>query len=315
VVDALLARGDDVTVVDNLSTGRRTNLPGHDPRLRFIEADLSEALGAMGPGERFEQIYHFAAAVGVSLILEHPIEAIETNVNETAALLRFACCRSDSGGPVPTLVASSSEVYGKGVRETFSEDDDVVYGPTTRLRWSYANTKAIDEFLALAYHDRFGLPAVICRFFNIVGPRQVGRYGMVLPRFVSAALGGEDLAVFGDGSQSRCFCDVRDVVPVLGRLLETASCHGRVFNVGAQTPISILDLARAVVRVTGSSSDIRCVAYEEAYRAGFEDLARRRPNLERIRSAVGFEPKVSLEQSIRDIAEQIREENRPDGAR
>lgn len=307
LVPRLLDRGDHVTVVDNLSTGRRHNLPVAQPRLRFIEADLRDALRVLGPGETFDEIYHLAAAVGVARVLEDPILAIETNVEQTAAILRFAGARGPDGAPTRILVASSSEVYGKAAKSPFSEEDDVLYGPTTVSRWSYACTKAIDEYLALAHHKMHNLPAVAVRFFNTVGPRQVGDYGMVLPRFVGAALRNEPLRVFGDGAQSRCFCDVRDVVEALPRLVATPACHGRVFNVGSDVPITIGELARRVIDVLGSGSRIAHEPYAGAYPEGFEDLRQRRPDLTRVRNAIGFSPRIPLEQTIRDIASWIQE--------
>lgn len=306
LVERLLERGDRVTVVDNLTTGRRCNLPEDHPHLRFIEAPVKQAIEVFGPGERFDEIYHLAAAVGVQLVLEDPIASIETNVEQTAAVLRFAT-QAGRSGPARVLITSSSEVYGKPQSEFFREDDDVIYGPTTMLRWSYAQTKAIDEYLALAHHARLGVPVVVVRLFNTVGPRQVGNYGMVLPRFVEAALKNEPLEVFGDGTQSRCFCDVRDVVDVLPRLLAESGCHGRVFNVGADDPMTIGDLARLVIETLGSSSVIQNVAYEAAYPGGFEDLHRRRPSLERVRNAVGFTRNYSLKQTILDLARAVGE--------
>ena len=307
----LLRRGDHVTVVDDLSTGRRANLPDTHERLRFIEADLSDALHALGKGEVFDEIYHLAAAVGVTLVLERPIHAIETNVNQTAALLRFASGHAHGWSPVPTLIASSSEVYGKGVRAPFAEDDDVVYGPTTAARWSYACSKAIDEYLALAHHRAGRVPVVVARFFNTVGPRQIGDYGMVLPRFVRAALAGEDVVVYDDGLQTRCFCHVLDVVDALPRLLADTRCHGRVFNVGSDRPITIADLASLVIETLGSPSTVRVIGYDEAYAEGFEDLRHRQPDLTRIRDAIGFDPTRTLEQTVRDIADAMREEATP----
>lgn len=309
LVDLLLWRGDDVTVVDNLSTGRRSNLPTSHERLRFIEGDLGAVLGAFGSNERFDQIYHLAAAVGVKLIVEQPIRSIETNVDLTAALLRFAAAHGkDAGGSLApmrgaaTLIASSSEVYGKSEKSPFSEEDDVVYGPTTRSRWSYAASKAIDEYLALAYYEQHSLPAVVARFFNTVGPRQVGSYGMVLPNFVAAALRNEDIPIYGDGLQSRCFCDVRDVVEALPRLLETPACRGRVFNLGSDESLSIEELADLVIRTLGSKSGKRRIPYDKAYASGFEDLRKRQPDLTRVRSAIGFAPRRTLVQTIRDLA-------------
>lgn len=310
LVEHLLARGDSVVVLDDLSTGRIENLgtarrAGGD-RLRMVRAKVSEGLPSLA-GERFDEVYHLAAAVGVKRVIERPIESIETNVLESAALLRFA----SENGPSPgrgaaTLVASSSEVYGKSPKCPFSEDDDCVYGPTTAFRWSYAASKALDEYLALAHHARHGLPVVVVRFFNTVGPRQVGDYGMVLPSFVRAALEGRTLQVYGTGRQTRCFCDVRDVVPALPRLLGRPECMGKVFNLGSDQPISIMQLAKLVCETLGSESGIELVPYDEAYGAGFEDLAQRVPDLERVRRAIGFRPAISLEQTIRDIASEER---------
>ncbi|MCA9310032.1 MAG: GDP-mannose 4,6-dehydratase, partial [Phycisphaerales bacterium] len=306
LVEALLQRGDEVTVIDNLSTGRRENLPARHARLRFIEGDLGAVLPGVDAGERFAEIYHLAAAVGVRRILERPVESIETNIVETVALLRFA----EAHGPgsatgARTLIASSSEVYGKSEAAPFAEADDCVYGPTTASRWSYACSKAIDEHLALAHATHAGLPVVIARFFNTVGPRQVGDYGMVLPNFVRAALAGDALPVYGDGGQSRCFCDVRDVVPAITRLLATPACLGRVFNLGSDQLVTIGDLARLVIDTLGSTSTVERIPYERAYGPGFEDLRLRRPDLTRIREAIGFRAAIPLEQTIRDIAAQM----------
>lgn len=298
LVDHLLAGGAHVTVIDDLSTGRLSNLSKDAPGLRFIEGDLAQELSKLPATERFDAIYHLAAAVGVKLVLDDPIGSIETNVEQAAALVRFAHER----GNIPTLFASSSEVYGKGTHSTFREDDDVVYGPTTATRWSYACSKAIDEYLALAYHAKHALPAVIVRFFNTVGPRQVGEYGMVLPRFVQRAMAGEPLQVYGDGTQTRCFCDVRDVVEVLPRMLAEKACIGRVVNVGSDRSISVRELAELVISEVGSRSSVETVPYAKAYRQGFEDLGRRVPDLTRVRELVGFSPRFSLEQTIRDVA-------------
>jgi UDP-glucose 4-epimerase len=307
LVDLLLSRGDHVVVIDDLSTGRAENLGAPSrPRLTFIRSSVSDALPRLPRSESFDQIYHLAAAVGVRLIVEQPIRSIETNVGQTSALLDFAASHGPAGAPAPTLIASSSEVYGKAEKSPFSEEDDVVYGPTTRSRWSYAASKAIDEYLALAYHQQHALPSVVARFFNTVGPRQVGSYGMVLPNFVEAALAGRDLVIHADGRQSRCFCDVRDVVAALPRLLETPACHGRVFNVGSDLSLTIGELADLVIRTLASPSGKRFIPYDQAYTAGFEDLRQRQPDLSRIRTAIGFAPQRSLEQTIRDLADWIR---------
>ena len=316
LVDVLAAQGALVTVIDNLSTGRRSNLAhhleaeGHDAhgrplrdRVRFIEADLGKALDAFGEGEVFDEIYHLAAAVGVRLVVSDPIGSIHTNVAQTETLLRFADARHAAGHPCTVLIASSSEVYGKGSKVPFHEDDDVVYGSTSIVRWSYACSKAIDEHLALAYHTSRKLPVVITRFFNTVGPRQVGDYGMVLPRFVNAAKADKTLEVHGDGTQSRCFCDVRDVARILPTLMRTPECLGRVFNVGSDQSISIRDLAQLVIKSLGSRSEIRTVPYKDAFGPGFEDLMVRRPDLTRIKKAVGFAPTISLQQTILDLAD------------
>lgn len=309
LVHHLLDRGDTVTVVDNLSTGRRSNLSGDRPaadRLRFIEADLSEGLSQLGAGERFDEVYHLAAAVGVRRVLERPIESIETNIIETVALARYAVAHGPAPDrPARTLFASTSEVYGKSAKFPFHEDDDCVYGPTTAWRWSYACSKAIDEHLALAHHAAHGLPAVIVRFFNIVGPRQVGEYGMVLPNFIERALRDEPIEVYGDGRQSRCFCDVRDAAPVLPALLANPASHGRVVNLGSDTPITISDLAERVLRVLNPGGAKRNVPYDEAYSPGFEDLRQRQPDLTRLRSLVPFHPERTIEDTIRDIAHDL----------
>jgi len=303
--ELLLDRGDSVTVIDNFSTGRREN-PGlvrsvveRRERYRVIEGSVSDVLPGLKPDD-FDVVYHLAAAVGVRLVVERPIHTIETNIHEASVVLRFAAERA-----LPILVASTSEVYGKGVRVPMREDDDVVYGSTGYSRWCYACSKAIDEYLALAYHRESGLPAVIVRFFNTVGPRQIGEYGMVLPRFVRAALRGEDLEVHGDGRQSRCFCDVRDIVPALPKLLATRACHGKVFNVGREEPITIGALADLVIATLGSRSRTRIVPYDQAFAAGFDDLLVRQPDLTRVREAIGFAPSIPLVQTIRDIAAEI----------
>jgi UDP-glucose 4-epimerase len=300
LVEKLVARGDHVTVVDDLSTGRRSNLAHVDPRaVTFIHSNVSEAIGRFRPGQ-FAEIYHLAAAVGVRLVIEQPIHTIENNVLETSALLQFA-----AQAKTPLMLASTSEVYGKGSKTPFAEDDDVVYGPTIFSRWSYACSKAIDEYLALAHHQQHALPVVIVRFFNTVGPRQVGQYGMVLPRFVAAAMANRPMEVHGDGAQSRCFCDVRDVVNVLPKLLAAPACAGRVFNLGHDQSIQIRALAELVRDTLGSGSSIVSVPYEDAFGAGFDDLRDRRPDLARIRAAVGFKSEIPLVQTIRDIAAEL----------
>lgn len=303
LTDHLLARGDSVTVVDDLSTGSLANLPpAPHPRLRVLRARVGEALAPKGPlaRARFDQIFHLAASVGVRLVVEDPAACIENNVGETRAAVAFALRRS-----TPILIASSSEVYGKSAKSPFHEDDDVVYGPTTVFRWAYAASKAIDEYIALAAHRQHGLPAVVVRFFNTVGPRQSGQWGMVLPRFVQAALAGDPLTIYGDGSQSRCFCDARDSVRALAALLDTPKAQGQVFNLGSDRVVTIAQLAKLVIRVTASRSTIRRIPFEKAYAQGFEDLRQRKPDLSRIRAAVGFAPAITLEQTIADVASHL----------
>lgn len=311
LVEHLLAGGARVCVIDDLSTGRRENLDAArtmgGERLRIVESGVLGGLATLRDGgARFDEVYHLAASVGVERVVDYPIETIEANVLLTAELLRFAQSNGPEGGAgARTLIASSSEVYGKSTRLPFNEEDDCVYGPTTALRWSYAATKAIDEYLALAYHGKHGLPSVVVRFFNTVGPRQVGDYGMVLPRFVRAAARGETLRVFGDGRQTRCFCDVRDSAPALVRLLREPTAVGRVFNLGSDRRVSILELAELVIEAVGSPSGVELVAYGEAYGDGFEDLRDRVPDLARVREAIGFVPGIALEQTIVDIAREM----------
>jgi UDP-glucose 4-epimerase len=298
--EALLTSGGSVTVVDDLSTGRESNLDAarsaHGDCLTFVQATVTDALAGL-PAGGFDGIFHLAAAVGVRLVVEDPARAAETNIFETSAVLSYAA-RSRT----PTLLASSSEVYGKGIRAPFREEDDLVFGPPTVSRWSYGLSKAIDEQLALAHAQRDALPVVVARFFNTVGPRQRGRYGMVLPRFVTAALAGEPLEIHGNGRQVRCFCDVRDVAAALPRLLADAACHGRVFNVGGDRPVTIEDLAGAVLRVTGSRSPLNRIPHSQVFGESFEDLAIRVPDISRIRAAIGFDPSIALDRTIADIA-------------
>lgn len=314
LVEHLLKQGLQITIIDNLSTGRIENLNAVIDSVRFIQADLDVGLAQLQAEDdagnsdiQFTEVYHLAAAVGVNLVLDDPINSIKTNIHQTDALFEFAM----KNGSPPTLIASSSEVYGKPGTSVFNEDDDLLFGPTTVTRWSYAHAKAIDEHLALAYWHQHQLPTVVCRFFNTVGPRQIGKYGMVLPRFVESAMKNQEIKVFGDGTQSRCFCDGRDVITALPEMIRNTDCFGRVFNIGSDHPISIIELAQCVIRTLGSSSTIEFVPYCDAYPAGFEDLRHRKPDLDRIRQAVGFEPKFKLEQTIQDLADEIAGSNSP----
>lgn len=307
----LASSGTDVVVVDDLSTGSAGNVAAARESARetadrdagqieLIEGSVAECLPSID-ASRIGVVYHLAAAVGVRLVVDDTIRTIETNVRETSAALDFA-----SAAHLPVLIASTSEVYGKSDRLPFSEEDDVTYGPTSCARWSYALSKALDESLAIAHHRQHGVRAVIVRFFNTVGPRQTGRYGMVLPRMVDSAIAGRPIEVHGDGEQSRTFCDVRDVVRMLPRLMARPSAAGRVFNVGRDERITINALAQRVVAVTGSSSPIVHRPHSEVYGPGFEDLRVRQPDLRRIRAEVGWSPEIPLERTIADIAAWLR---------
>ncbi len=307
IVDHLLARGDRVVVLDDLSTGRRSNLPESHPALTVVIARVAEGVRDPAIDRTFDTIFHFAAAVGVQRVIDDPIRSIENNVAETADILRFALSHGPRAGRGARVVfASSSEVYGKSTATPFHEHADSVFGPTSARRWSYGAAKALGEHLVLAHADRHALPTTIVRLFNTVGPRQVGQYGMVLPRFVASAMRREPLRVFGDGAQSRCFCDTRDVAPAVIGLADHPGALGGVFNVGSDAPISIGDLARTVNRLLGNPAGITLVPYDQAYGPGFEDLAQRIPSLTRIRSLIGFQPVVGLADTVRDIAEELR---------
>ena len=309
LVDHLLSLGAGVVVVDDLSTGRRENLAGAAGRVELIESDVEAALRGPLAGARFDAIFHLAASVGVRRVVERPIESIESNVGGAGAVFRYAMDAGPTPGtPARVLFASSSEVYGKSTHSPFTETDDCLYGPTSARRWSYAAGKALGEHLALAHHELHGLPVVVARLFNTVGPRQVGEYGMVLPRFVRAALEGTPLTVHGDGAQSRCFCDVRDVAPALVSLVRSGACAGKVFNVGSDQPITMMDLAGLVIETLGGEARIRLIPYDEAFGPGFEDLRQRRPDLTRVKGAIGFAPSIPLRRTILDVAEHIRQD-------
>ncbi|MBN2470616.1 MAG: GDP-mannose 4,6-dehydratase [Anaerolineae bacterium] len=298
LAEHLLSLDYDVTIIDNLSTGRFENI-GHlqaHPRFRYAIEDIRNATVMDRLVSECDVIFHLAAAVGVFSIVSRPIETIEVNVDGTQAVLQTARRYRRK-----VLIASTSEVYGKGVKVPFSEDDDRVLGATTKSRWSYAASKALDEFLGLAYHQEIGLPVVPFRLFNTVGPRQMGHYGMVLPRFVQWALKDEPLQVFGDGEQSRCFCNVQDVVDAIQRLSVSDQAVGEVFNIGNHEEIAIGALAERVIARTGSRSTIELVPYEQAYRPGFEDMRRRVPDTRKIRRVVGWEPTTSLDNTIDQI--------------
>ncbi len=296
LVERLLAQGLVVTVVDDVSTGSWDNLAqvrGH-ARLRTIEARVSRCAELDDVVAGAHQVYHLAAAVGVELVVKSPIHTIQTNLEETEAILSVS-----SHHHVPVLIASTSEVYGKSQKSLFSEEDDLLIGPPHLGRWSYACSKLMDEFLALAYARERGLPVIIARLFNTVGPRQTGQYGMVLPRFVAAAKAGEPLRVFGDGLQTRCFCYVADTVEALIRLGACPKAQGEVFNVGGMEEVTIRELAELVIQVVGSTSTIEYVPYQEAYAPGFEDMRRRRPDTAKLEATVGFRPLTTLHEIVR----------------
>jgi UDP-glucose 4-epimerase len=299
LVERLLAEGCRVTVIDDFSTGRPENLAAvrTDPRLRVIEARVSACAGLDRLAGEADAIYHLAAAVGVELVVRSPIRTIRTNLDETEAILEAA-----AGRGVPVLLASTSEVYGKSQHAEFREEDDLLIGPPHLGRWSYACSKLMDEFLALAYARERGLPVIVARIFNTVGPRQTGQYGMVLPRFIAAARAGRPLRVYGDGAQTRCFCYVADTVEALARLMRCPAARGEVFNVGSTEEVSILELARRVIAALGSSSPIERVPYDAAYAPGFEDMRRRRPAVDKLERFTGFRPATPLDEIIRRTA-------------
>jgi UDP-glucose 4-epimerase len=297
LVERLVSEGHDVTVIDDLSTGNVGNLAGVRDRIQFIHSKVSECKDLSKIAQQCRGIFHLAAAVGVDLVIRSPIQTIRTNLDETEVVLEAA-----SGAGVPVLIASTSEVYGKSLKAEFTETDDLLIGPPNLGRWSYACSKLMDEFLALSYFKERKLPVTIARLFNTVGPRQTGHYGMVLPRFIASAKANQPLRVFGDGQQRRCFCYVADTVEALLRLHGAAAARGEVVNVGSTEEVSILDLARRVVQLTGSSSKIEFVSYEKAYTPDFEDMLRRKPSVEKLARLTDFRPQTSLNEIIQRTA-------------
>jgi UDP-glucose 4-epimerase len=298
--ERLVHDGHSVRALDDLSTGSRSNIARIAQRFELVVGDATDAELVAELGADCDAIVHLAAAVGVKLIVERPAHAITTNTRATDAVLRAAQRRK-----TPVLIASSSEVYGKSARVPFREDDDMVFGSTTHARWGYACAKALDELLALAFQNEHGVPVVICRFFNVVGPRQSARYGMVLPRFAEQALAGEPLTVYGDGTQTRCFSHVHDAVEasvrLLARLVSLGTAGGGVFNVGSEHEIAIGRLAELVRDAAHSRSSIVHVPFEDAYGKNFEDMTRRVPDCSRLQSTVGFKPCTPLSDCIRDV--------------
>lgn len=309
LAENLLGAGHKVLIVDDLSTGQAANLNGviSNPNLQYIEGTVADETLVSDVVDQADCVYHLAAAVGVALIAKQPIQTIERNVYPTQLILNRLGHRADKGDLIPCFIASTSEVYGKNPKEVWCEEDDLVFGATTKPRWSYGVSKAIDEFLALAFHKEQSIPIVVGRFFNVVGPRQTGAYGMVLPRFVDAALRGEPLVVHDDGNQIRCFAHVNDVVGAVVKLVETPDAAGRVYNIGSDKPVSILQLAKRVIERLGSSSEVQFQTYRDAYDDSFEDIRRRVPNLDRIKEAIGYRPSLNLDQIIDAVADHCKD--------
>ncbi len=301
--ERLIAEGHELTVLDDLSTGRVENLSAikGSNALRFVEGDILDDPLVQELAGDADMIFHLAAAVGVKLIMDEPSRSILTNINGTENVLRAALKRK-----TPTFIASTSEVYGKATKFPFSEDDDLTIGATKNLRWSYACAKTLDEFLALAYAREADLPVVILRFFNTTGPRQTGRYGMVVPNFVQAALEGRPLLVHGTGEQSRCFGHVKDVVESLIRLMAEPAARGQVFNIANDQEVTIRQLAEQVIAATGSRSEIKLVPYDSVYPVGFEDMARRLPDVSKLQRTICFRPRCGLSEIISDIVDEKR---------
>ncbi len=305
LADKLAREGHDITVIDDLSTGQYSNVAHLEASDKFhliidsvLNAELMEDLI-----RNTDQVFHMASAVGVKLIMDQPVKTIETIFRGTDIVLAN-CSRYRKR----VLVPSTSEVYGKGVSVPFKEDDDILKGSTSKHRWAYACAKELDEFLSLAFWKETRLPVVVVRLFNTVGPRQTGQYGMVVPRFIRAAIRNEPIPVYGDGEQSRCFGHVSDVVEALTKLIETPECYGKVINIGNPEEITIKALAEKAIAMTGSKSEIKYLTYEEVYGDGFEDMKRRVPCIERAKGLIGFQPTRTLEDIINDVANQFRDE-------
>jgi UDP-glucose 4-epimerase len=303
--EKLVHSGYQVVSIDNLSTGRLENIQHllPLPNFQFVRESIDNLQVLDRLTSQAEIVIHLAAAVGVKLIVENPVHTILTNIMGTEAVLktanRYGC---------KVLIASTSEVYGKSDHIPFREEDDRVMGSTTHSRWAYATSKAVDEFLGLAYHRQFGLPVVIMRFFNTVGPRQTGQYGMVVPRFVRQALRNEQITVYGNGTQSRCFADVADVVEAIARLAEHPKAVGQVFNVGSTEEVTIKQLAERIGKLTDSKSEIVFIPYEEAYAPGFEDMSRRVPSIEKVSNLIGYTPQFSLDDTLQRVISYERQQ-------
>jgi UDP-glucose 4-epimerase len=299
LTELLLSKGHSVVVLDNLSTGRESNLDAvrSNSRLEIRQESITDPVALSEAVHGVDVIYHLAAAVGVKLVADDPVRTIETNIYPTEHLLRLAVQSSVK----KFFLASTSEVYGKHPGDAWVEDDDLHLGPTSRPRWAYGCSKAIDEFLALAYHRKYGLGVTVGRFFNVVGPRQVGNYGMVVPRFVEAALKGGPVVVYDDGSQVRCFAHANEVIRCVFQLMETPAAEGRVFNIGSDQAVSILQLAQRVIAAINPKVPIEFLPYNKAYSDDFEDVQRRVPNVDRLYSTIGIKPMMTLDQILEDI--------------
>lgn len=312
LVDALLAQGNEVWALDDLSTGQLDNLKNAsgNPRFHFVEGSILDKSTVSDLVEQVDEVFHLAAAVGVKFVLDNPLRSLLTNIRGTEEVLEAA----DKHGKKKVVLFSSSEVYGKGASIPFHEDDDRLLGPTSVLRWSYAASKAVDEFLALGYHHERRLPVIVVRCFNTCGPRQSPHYGMVIPRFVERALRNEPILVYGDGLQSRCFSSVHDVVRGVLMLAKEPRAIGEVFNIGTKEEVSVADLARRVKAMIGSTSPIEAVEYEAVYGTRFEDMQRRVPSLDKINAMVGYEPQVTLDQLLRDTIEHVKAKAKAEAA-
>ena len=297
LAEKLIARGDQVVIFDNFSTGSANNLSGIKEKIKFEEGDILDKGVIDKLVAESDYVVHLAAALGVFNIVNKPLESLKTNLQGSEIVLE-ACDKYRK----PVLVASTSEIYGKNDKVPLNEEDDRIIGHPLKSRWSYSEAKAVDESLAYFYYLENILPIRIVRFFNTVGPRQVGHYGMVVPRFVSAALKNEPLSVYGSGDQIRCFCHVTDAVRGLLLVMDSDKAIGEVFNVGNNQQISIIELAKTVIEITGSKSNIEKIAYEKAYPAGFEDMQRRVPDISKIKQVLGWAPEINLDQIIKDIA-------------
>jgi len=301
----MLNKGDEVVIIDNLSTGRYENIKHlEDNRdFTFIFGDiLDKKIYSDNKDSDLDIIIHLAAAVGVKYIIQNPVKSIKTNVEGTENILEFAHSEN-----IPVFMASTSEVYGKNTEIPLKEDDDRVSGSTGISRWSYACSKALDEFLSLAYYHEKKLPVIIGRFFNTCGPRQLGDYGMVIPKFVRHALLDMPIPVYGDGSQIRCFTHVKDVVKAIYKLINKKECYGQVFNIGSDTPITISELAELIIKLTGSSSGIEYIPYDKVYGKNFEDMLIRQPSLEKVKKCIGFEYKADIKDILNDVIKYMKE--------